>query len=234
MPRGSQSGCGSPRHRRAGPATPPPAPARRTPPRSAPRRPATAAALARTPREARSPAGRGAAPASVDTPSTSRTLPRIDPTSEAFTTSCNPAPSANNAIQLGSVVEVTLRNLPIPGPTGRPTPPRSPAPSTPRSGSPPAPGPGTPTSPRHGPALQHHRHRDQRHQQARPARRCAGRPTVDRSTGGAPAPTTKWLPRREPEPAERDHRCAPPHAEPPSPPVASSAPPSRPWSRRPR
>jgi hypothetical protein len=56
-------------------------------------------------------------PASIDTPSTSRMLPRIDPTIEALTTSCSPAPSANSAmISSGALPKVTLRNPPIPGP----------------------------------------------------------------------------------------------------------------------
>ena len=56
-------------------------------------------------------------PASMDTPSTSRMLPRIDPTTEALTTSCSPAPSANRAmISSGALPKVTLRNPPIPGP----------------------------------------------------------------------------------------------------------------------
>ena len=56
-------------------------------------------------------------PASIDTPMTSRMLPRIDPTTDAFTTSCNPAASANNAmINSGAFPNVTFRNPPMPGP----------------------------------------------------------------------------------------------------------------------
>jgi hypothetical protein len=48
---------------------------------------------------------------------TRRMLPRIEPTSDAFTTSCSPAPSANRAmISSGALPKVTLRNPPIPGP----------------------------------------------------------------------------------------------------------------------
>jgi len=44
-------------------------------------------------------------------------LPRIDPTTEALTTSCSPAPSANSAmISSGALPNVTLSNPPIPGP----------------------------------------------------------------------------------------------------------------------
>ena len=56
-------------------------------------------------------------PASIDTPITSRMLPKIDPTTDAFTTSCNPAASANNAmINSGAFPNVTFRNPPMPGP----------------------------------------------------------------------------------------------------------------------
>jgi hypothetical protein len=56
-------------------------------------------------------------PASIDTPITSKMLPKIDPTTDAFTTSCNPAPSANNAmINSGAFPNVTFRNPPMPGP----------------------------------------------------------------------------------------------------------------------
>ncbi len=44
-------------------------------------------------------------------------LPRIDPTIDALTTSCSPAPSANNAMMSsGALPNVTFRNPPIPGP----------------------------------------------------------------------------------------------------------------------
>ena len=44
-------------------------------------------------------------------------LPRIDPTTEALTTSCSPAPSANSAmISSGALPNVTLSRPPIPGP----------------------------------------------------------------------------------------------------------------------
>ena len=56
-------------------------------------------------------------PASIDTPITSKMLPKIDPTTDAFTTSCNPAPSANNAmINSGAFPNVTFSNPPMPGP----------------------------------------------------------------------------------------------------------------------
>ena len=48
---------------------------------------------------------------------TNRMFPRIDPTSEALTTSCNPAPSANSAmISSGALPNVTLSRPPMPGP----------------------------------------------------------------------------------------------------------------------
>src|SRR5215217_1626897 len=44
-------------------------------------------------------------------------LPRIDPTSDALTTSCSPSPSANRAmISSGAFPNVTLSSPPMPGP----------------------------------------------------------------------------------------------------------------------
>jgi hypothetical protein len=74
-------------------------------------------ACAEAARGSKSCRSRRSPPANIDTPSTSRTLPRIDPTMEALTTSCSPAPSANSAmISSGALPKVTLRNPPIPGP----------------------------------------------------------------------------------------------------------------------
>src|SRR4051794_30529614 len=48
---------------------------------------------------------------------TSRMLPRIEPTSEALTTSCSPLTSAKNAmISSGALPKVTFSSPPIPGP----------------------------------------------------------------------------------------------------------------------
>jgi hypothetical protein len=48
---------------------------------------------------------------------TSRTLPRIDPTSEALTTSCRPACRAKIAmISAGALPKVTFSSPPMPGP----------------------------------------------------------------------------------------------------------------------
>ena len=48
---------------------------------------------------------------------TSRMLPRIEPISDALTTSCRPSLSAKNAmISSGALPKVTLRKPPIPGP----------------------------------------------------------------------------------------------------------------------
>ena len=56
-------------------------------------------------------------PASIDTPMTSRMLPRSDPATDAFTTSCSPAPRANRAmISSGALPNVTFRKPPMPGP----------------------------------------------------------------------------------------------------------------------
>jgi hypothetical protein len=56
-------------------------------------------------------------PTSIDAPSTSRMLPRIDPAIDAFTTSWSPAFSANRAmISSGALPNVTFSSPPIPGP----------------------------------------------------------------------------------------------------------------------
>jgi len=56
-------------------------------------------------------------PTIIDAPSTSRTLPMIDPTSEALTTSCRPSASAKNAMMSsGALPKVTFSSPPIPGP----------------------------------------------------------------------------------------------------------------------
>jgi hypothetical protein len=48
---------------------------------------------------------------------TSRMLPRMEPTSDALTTSCSPSRSAKKAmISSGALPKVTLRKPPIPGP----------------------------------------------------------------------------------------------------------------------
>ena len=71
-------------------------------------------------------AGRGAVevcrsrlspPTNIAAPMTSRMLPRIEPTSEALTTSCSPSWSAKKAmISSGALPNVTLRKPPMPGP----------------------------------------------------------------------------------------------------------------------
>src|SRR5215207_4730168 len=56
-------------------------------------------------------------PTNIDAPSTSSTLPMIEPTIEALTTSCRPSPSANSAmISSGALPKVTLRNPADSGP----------------------------------------------------------------------------------------------------------------------
>src|SRR5688572_20402151 len=56
-------------------------------------------------------------PTSIAAPMTSRMLPRIDPTSEALTTSWSPSFSAKKAmISSGALPKVTLRKPPMPGP----------------------------------------------------------------------------------------------------------------------
>src|SRR3954447_3886357 len=56
-------------------------------------------------------------PTSIDAPSTSRMLPRMEPTSEALTTSWRPSCSANSAmISSGALPNVTLSSPPTPGP----------------------------------------------------------------------------------------------------------------------
>src|SRR4051794_13699907 len=56
-------------------------------------------------------------PTNIAAPRTSRMLPRIEPISEALTTSCSPAPSANRAMMSsGALPNVTLSRPPIPGP----------------------------------------------------------------------------------------------------------------------
>ena len=56
-------------------------------------------------------------PTNIAAPMTSRMLPRIEPTSEALTTSCSPSLSAKKAmISSGALPNVTLRKPPMPGP----------------------------------------------------------------------------------------------------------------------
>src|SRR3954453_8424833 len=56
-------------------------------------------------------------PTSIAAPRTSRMLPRIEPTSEALTTSCSPSLRANRAmISCGALPKVTLSRPPMPGP----------------------------------------------------------------------------------------------------------------------
>ena len=56
-------------------------------------------------------------PTSIAAPMTSRMLPRIEPTSEALTTSWRPSWSANSAmISSGALPNVTLSRPPMPGP----------------------------------------------------------------------------------------------------------------------
>src|SRR4051812_34535112 len=56
-------------------------------------------------------------PTNIAAPRTSRMLPRIEPISDALTTSCRPAPSAKSAmISSGALPKVTLSRPPIPGP----------------------------------------------------------------------------------------------------------------------
>ncbi len=56
-------------------------------------------------------------PASIAAPRTSRMLPMIEPTIEAFTTSCSPLPRAKRAmISSGALPKVTLSRPPMPGP----------------------------------------------------------------------------------------------------------------------
>ncbi len=56
-------------------------------------------------------------PISIAAPSTSRRLPRIEPTIEALTTSCRPSESAKSAmISSGALPNVTFSSPPIPGP----------------------------------------------------------------------------------------------------------------------
>jgi len=56
-------------------------------------------------------------PTSIDAPRTRSVLPRIEPISDALTTSCSPCPSANSAmISSGALPKVTLSSPPIPGP----------------------------------------------------------------------------------------------------------------------
>ena len=128
----------------------------------------SSSACADAARGSKSCRSRRSPPASIDTPSTSRMLPRIEPTSEALTTSCSPAPSANSAmISSGALPKVTLRNPPIPGPD------RAASSSVARpinaavGITPSAEARNTHVAPAWV-ELQHHRHRDQRHQQVRP------------------------------------------------------------------
>ena len=56
-------------------------------------------------------------PTIIAAPMTSRQLPMIEPTSDAFTTSCSPSTSAKKAmISSGALPKVTFRRPPIPGP----------------------------------------------------------------------------------------------------------------------
>ena len=56
-------------------------------------------------------------PTSIAAPITSRMLPRIEPTSDALTTSCSPSRSAKKAmISSGALPNVTLSRPPMPGP----------------------------------------------------------------------------------------------------------------------
>ena len=56
-------------------------------------------------------------PTSIDAPITSSTLPMIDPTIDAFTTSWRPSMSAKKAmISSGALPKVTFRRPPMPGP----------------------------------------------------------------------------------------------------------------------
>ena len=56
-------------------------------------------------------------PTSIAAPMTSRMLPRIEPTSEALTTSWRPSCSAKRAMMIsGALPKVTLRKPPMPGP----------------------------------------------------------------------------------------------------------------------
>ena len=56
-------------------------------------------------------------PKNMAAPSTSSVFPRIEPISEALTTSCRPSPRANRAmISSGALPKVTLSRPPMPGP----------------------------------------------------------------------------------------------------------------------
>ena len=56
-------------------------------------------------------------PTSIAAPMTSRMLPRIEPISEALTTSCRPSLRAKKAMMSsGALPKVTLRKPPMPGP----------------------------------------------------------------------------------------------------------------------
>ncbi len=56
-------------------------------------------------------------PTNAAAPRTSSVLPRIEPSSDALTTSCRPAPSANRAmISSGALPNVTFSRPPMPGP----------------------------------------------------------------------------------------------------------------------
>ena len=60
---------------------------------------------------------RGRPPTNIAPPRTSRMLPMIEPTSEAFTTSWRPSSSAKKAmISSGALPKVTLSRPPMPGP----------------------------------------------------------------------------------------------------------------------
>src|SRR5215217_6938696 len=56
-------------------------------------------------------------PTNIAAPMTSRMFPRIEPTSEALTTSCRPSRNAKKAMMIsGALPNVTLRKPPMPGP----------------------------------------------------------------------------------------------------------------------
>src|SRR3569623_1602289 len=56
-------------------------------------------------------------PTNAAAPRTSSEVPRIEPSSDALTTSCSPAPSANRAMMSsGALPNVTLSSPPMPGP----------------------------------------------------------------------------------------------------------------------
>ena len=115
--RGARPSSRSRPARRPAPAGPGPRRARRSPASAAPRRRGTASTTGRWP-----PCGlnvcwsRPSPPTSIAAPSTSRTLPMIEPTIDALTTSCRPSASAKSAmISSGALPKVTLSRPPMPG-----------------------------------------------------------------------------------------------------------------------